>query len=167
MSGDDRQASVQWAEALLWLAKADEDLAAGQILLTNRLYDPAAFHVQQALEKVLKALLIAAFVDVSRTHDIDALAARVRQHWPDVLPSPFSLAAVSQWYITSRYPEIDQAAPTSSEISQALASVGSLLKEVRSRAGAMTFLPPGAADIPAVDRRMGVEDEGCRAKTDG
>jgi HEPN domain-containing protein len=45
MSGDDRQASVQWAEALLWLAKADEDLAAGQILLTNGLYDPAAFHV--------------------------------------------------------------------------------------------------------------------------
>ncbi len=136
MSGDDRQASVQWAEALLWLAKADEDLAAGQILLTNGLYDPAAFHVQQALEKALKALLVAAAMDILRTHDIDALAARARQHWPDVLPSPFSLAAVSQWYITSRYPEIDQTSPSPSDIAEALASVGSLVNRIRSRAGA-------------------------------
>lgn len=135
MSGDDRQSSLQWDEALLWLAKADEDLSAGRILLINELCDPAAFHVQQALEKVLKALLIAVAVDVPRTHDIGALAERARQHWPEVLPSPFSLAVVSQWYTTSRYPDIDQASPLPSEIADALASVGSLLNHVRSRAG--------------------------------
>jgi hypothetical protein len=43
---------------------------------------------------------------------------------------------VSQWYIASRYPEIDQAPPTPSEISQAIASVAALAKEAKSRAPA-------------------------------
>ena len=63
MSGDDRetwdaQDLIQWQEARRWLTKADEDLLAAQRLLPE-IIDQAAFHVQQAMEKTLKALMVA------------------------------------------------------------------------------------------------------------
>ena len=58
MSADDPQAVVQWSEALLWLAKADADITGARTLLAGAQPDLAAFHVQQALEKALKALLL-------------------------------------------------------------------------------------------------------------
>lgn len=54
--------AAQWAEAGRWLAKADEDIAVAELALDHAppLVDPAAFHCQQAAEKILKALLVAA-----------------------------------------------------------------------------------------------------------
>jgi hypothetical protein len=74
MSGGDRQALIQWREALLWVAKAQADIAGARTLLSSDQIDLAAFLVQQGLEKALKALLVAAAQDARRTHDIDALA---------------------------------------------------------------------------------------------
>src|SRR5215472_10037398 len=91
MNAADPQVIVQWREALLWLAKADGDISGARTLLASGQPDLAAFHVQQALEKALKALLIAAAQDVRRTHDIDQLATLARSHWPELLPSPFTL----------------------------------------------------------------------------
>src|SRR6266481_4981854 len=89
--------------------------------------DLGAFHVQQALEKALKALLVAAAQDVRRSHDIDMLATLARGHWPDLLPAPFALAAVSQWYVTTRYPDPDAVLPTAAEVGEALEAVASLI----------------------------------------
>ena len=133
MSADESQSSLQWREASLWLGKTDEDLSASRILLANELADAAAFHAQQALEKVLKAMLIAAAEDPPRVHDIEALAARARLHWPELLPAPFPLAAIGQWYIASRYPGLDEAPPSASEVSEALDSIAALAAAVRSR----------------------------------
>src|SRR5215472_7967673 len=105
MNAADPQVIVQWREALLWLAKADGDISGARTLLASGQPDLAAFHVQQALEKALKALLVAAAQDVRRTHDIEQLATLARGHWPDMVPAPFPLAAVSQWYVTTRYPD--------------------------------------------------------------
>ncbi len=56
-----------------WLAKADSDLDAGHHLLSSGPYDVVCFHAQQAIEKLLKALL--AFFDQPppRTHDLEEL----------------------------------------------------------------------------------------------
>jgi HEPN domain-containing protein len=56
-----------------WLAKSDSDLAAGHRLLAGGPYDVVCFHAQQAIEKLLKALL--AFYDQPppRTHDLEEL----------------------------------------------------------------------------------------------
>ena len=56
-----------------WIAKADSDLLAGQLLSKNGPYDIVCFHAQQAIEKLLKALL--AFYDqpLPRTHDLEEL----------------------------------------------------------------------------------------------
>jgi HEPN domain-containing protein len=51
MSADDRQALIQWREALLWVAKAEADIAGARTLLSSDQSELAAFLVQQALEK--------------------------------------------------------------------------------------------------------------------
>jgi HEPN domain-containing protein len=55
-------ADAQWKEAARWLARADEDAVVAELALTRDppLVNPAAFHCQQAAEKMLKALLVAA-----------------------------------------------------------------------------------------------------------
>jgi HEPN domain-containing protein len=130
MSAGDRQALIQWREALSWVAKAAADIAGARTLLASDQNELAAFLIQQAVEKTLKALLVAAAQDVRRTHDIDALATLARAHWPHLLPSPFPLAVVSQWYITTRYPGLDAPPPTADEVAEALAAVAGLVSEV-------------------------------------
>ena len=49
MNAADPQASVQWREALLWLAKADGDISGARTLLASSQPVLAAFHVQQTL----------------------------------------------------------------------------------------------------------------------
>jgi len=138
MSADDPQAIVQWREALLWLTKANADITGGRTLLAGGQPDLAAFHVQQALEKALKALLVAAAQDVRRTHDIDQLATLARGHWQDLVATPFPLAAVSQWYVTTRYPDPDALLPTIAEVEEALEAVASLISRI------IALRPPAA-----------------------
>jgi HEPN domain-containing protein len=94
MSEADPQFVLQWREALRWLAKADADVSGARTLLATGQSDLGAFHVQQAVEKALKALLVAAAQDVRRTHDIEQLATLARVHWAAVVPAPFALAVV-------------------------------------------------------------------------
>ncbi len=70
----------QWREAERWLARADEDVRAAEALLAlaSPEVDPAAFHCQQAAEKMAKAMLIAAREPPPRLHDIDELGRRVQ-----------------------------------------------------------------------------------------
>jgi HEPN domain-containing protein len=82
MSGSEPYELIQWREARRWLAKAEEDLAAARLLLAGQLSDPAAFHAQQALEKALKALAVAAGRDFRHTHDLETLTAEVNKDWP-------------------------------------------------------------------------------------
>jgi HEPN domain-containing protein len=56
-----------------WLAKADSDLAAGGRLLVGGPYDVVCFHAQQAIEKLLKALLAFYNQLPPRTHDLEEL----------------------------------------------------------------------------------------------
>jgi HEPN domain-containing protein len=59
-------------EVAEWLEKADEDLTAARILLGSRetVHGAVSFHCQQAVEKALKAALVAAETRPPRTHDL-------------------------------------------------------------------------------------------------
>src|SRR5437868_5368489 len=104
MSAPDPQDLIQWEEAARWLAKPREDLAAARLCLREDLLGTAAFHVQQAVEKTTKALLVAARQDVLKTHDIETLASLAARHWPRLVPSQHPLAYLTRWYLASRYP---------------------------------------------------------------
>ena len=86
-----------------WLAKADSDLAAGQLLLTAGPFDSACFHAQQAIEKLLKALLTFYDQPPPRTHDLEELQrlALVLHHDTDL--AAFDLFEASDYAVMARY----------------------------------------------------------------
>lgn len=81
MNGPDEQDIIQWQDVLRWLDRAADDIRATRSLLRDGITLQAAFHVQQAVEKCLKALLVAARQDVRKTHDLNTLAELARQRW--------------------------------------------------------------------------------------
>ncbi|EME68012.1 hypothetical protein H261_20567 [Paramagnetospirillum caucaseum] len=136
MSGPDEQDIIQWQDALRWLERAMDDLRAVRVLLRDGITMQAAFHLQQAIEKSLKALLVVARQDVRKTHDLNTLADLARRHWPALVASPFALSYVSRWYIISRYPGDDDIGPTAAEVQAALPEVEALFSTVIDQAPA-------------------------------
>ena len=86
-----------------YLQASREDLAAARRLLPN-LPRPAAYHLQQAAQKLAKAVLVeAGIVPVPRSHDVGYLAG--------LLPAGHALAAalagladLTEFNIAARYP---------------------------------------------------------------
>ena len=69
---------------------------------------------------------------------MDQLATQARGHWPNLVALPFPLAAVSQWYVTTRYPDLDAVLPNIAEVEEALETVASLIS------GIIALSPPAA-----------------------
>jgi len=107
MSGAE-QVKAQWAEAALWLAKVDDDIRVACMTLAADppMLDPAAFHYLQAVEKIIKALLIAAAVAAPRSHDIELLAGLAAPFYPALEQRMLSFARLTEWLTASRYPDL-------------------------------------------------------------
>ena len=61
-------------EAGTWLRYAEENLRSARLLLEHGLLNPCLQNAQQAVEKALKAILIARSIPLRRTHSIQELA---------------------------------------------------------------------------------------------
>ena len=92
--------------AALWLAYAEEDLAAGRVLMGAADIQPriAAFHFQQAAEKALKCVLSRVGSEIPYTQDlaklalmVDAAGISARAPWHEFLPSMSGYAAVTRY----------------------------------------------------------------------
>jgi HEPN domain-containing protein len=120
-----------------WLRKADSDLETVRTLLNaGGPYDTACFHAQQAVEKLLKALLASAGSPIPRTHNLEDLAdlcARVLPGWdlPDVEVADLTPYAVELRYDFEFWPDRETA-------EQALGDAE------RVRAAVLQALPPNA-----------------------
>lgn len=67
-----------------WVALADMDLAAAEVLLERGLYPPVIFHCQQAVEKLLKAIWLERTGEVPpRTHNLVDLASELKLSLPE------------------------------------------------------------------------------------
>ena len=87
-----------------WLHKANEDLLVCRVLLRSgeELALPCLFHLQQMLEKTLKALMVAKGSRVERTHDLGRLVALAGAEDVDGL---FDLCeTLSLFAVGARYP---------------------------------------------------------------
>jgi HEPN domain-containing protein len=92
-------------EALRWLAVAGQDLKAvrNNILGPEPALDIAAYHCQQAAEKITKAALIVRGIDPPRWHDIDSLITLLGGTEPlAALLAP--LIGLTPYGIAFRYP---------------------------------------------------------------
>ncbi len=97
----------EWAKE--WLDFAERDLEVSKILGDNENYDGAAYHIQQAVEKSLKAVLV--FYDLRvpsrefRTHNIAKLIGLLERgniRVPDTIKDARSL---TRYAFTTRYPD--------------------------------------------------------------
>jgi HEPN domain-containing protein len=89
-----------------WVEKAEHDLTAAQLLLNapdNCPYDVVCFHVQQWVEKCMKALLVSLSITFPKTHDLRKLFDLM----PDSAKKIFNLEdllLVNRYAIDARYP---------------------------------------------------------------
>lgn len=83
-----------------WLARARDDLIAARALISKKLFDLAAFHSQQSVEKSLKAVYVRRFRKLRKTHDVVLLGKEVGM--PEGLQA--LCADVDAFCTASRYP---------------------------------------------------------------
>jgi len=96
------------------LQKAENDLAAAKVGVGHGApLDTVCFHLQQAVEKLLKAALNCHGIAYPRTHDIDELMELALASFPAIAPftdrfESFSAYAVEFRYSTDFYPSREE-----------------------------------------------------------
>ncbi|WP_051329136.1 HEPN domain-containing protein [Geminicoccus roseus] len=131
MAGPERR--LQAEEGQRWLQHAERGIAAAEraIAMPPALPDIAAYHCQQAVEKLLKGLLVAGAIRPRKTHDLDFLADEVGSVWPALAPLAEPLRRCTTWGFAYRYPlPEEEPAPTVAEIRATLAQIEDLRRAV-------------------------------------
>jgi HEPN domain-containing protein len=106
-----------------WIAKADEDIDTVDLCLSagGRLANVAAFHTQQAAEKLLKALIAIAGIEPPRVHDLAELTDLAGEAKSDVRTLSENIETITSWAVLTHYPSHgDTPPPTTGEIADAL-----------------------------------------------
>lgn len=89
-----------------WLHKAENDLTniRNNLAAKEVPTDTICFHAQQAIEKVLKAVLVAHGQNVSKTHDLVRLLTEVLEFIPALSSFEERLEEISEYGVAVRYP---------------------------------------------------------------
>jgi len=91
----------------LWLRKADNDLKNIENNLSSAEVptDTVCFHAQQAIEKLLKAVLVAYRRPVPKSHDLVRLLTECRDVVPELSAYEDAFDAISDYGVSTRYPD--------------------------------------------------------------
>ncbi len=89
----------------LRIARADMEVAGACITMVPPQLGVAAYHCQQAAEKLLKGFLVLAGTDFRRTHDLEALGHAVVTAYPALEPEIAPVHAWTEWGVAYRYPD--------------------------------------------------------------
>jgi HEPN domain-containing protein len=87
-----------------WLKYALENEASARLLFSHHLYNPCLQNAQQAVEKLLKALLLEAVGQVKKTHGINELRFLLEEQGMDVGLLPEECVFLDSIYLPSKYP---------------------------------------------------------------
>lgn len=91
-------------EARVWLGYAGENLASAQILLDHGLVNPCLQNAQQAVEKMLKALLMESGIKAKKTHSIRELLTILTQAGLKTPVTDDDADLLDSIYLPSKYP---------------------------------------------------------------
>ena len=137
MSGPDRPIQPEnRLEARRWLMIVEEDIDVAIAAVRLPRLGAGAYHVQQAAEKLVKALLVLAAEPFRRTHDLDDLAARLLTVYPQFSRQAEAVRPLSIWGIAYRYPGLEDA-PEPLPEREELERMIDLLKEFAAKAGSL------------------------------
>ncbi len=91
-------------ETKKWLEYADENLRSAKLLLDSELFNPCLQNVQQAVEKMLKALLVESAKKIKKTHSINELASILAENGLNVDITEDECDLLDSIYLPSKYP---------------------------------------------------------------
>jgi len=91
-------------ETKQWLKYADENLRSAKVLLDNKLFNPCLQNAQQAVEKMLKALLVEFPVKFKKTHSINELVMLLAENHLDINLAEEERELLDSIYLPSKYP---------------------------------------------------------------
>src|SRR5258708_25647464 len=100
---------TRWEAVERWLAVADRDRKAVLACMAPDppLRDTAAFHCQQAREKLLKGFLILAGKRSRKTHSLTQLGAAAQASFPAIAELVAAAQGWTEWATAYRYPDED------------------------------------------------------------
>jgi HEPN domain-containing protein len=136
-------------EARRWLAIVEEDIDVAIAAAGVSRLGASAYHVQQAAEKLIKALLVLAAEPFRRTHDLDDLTARLLPVYPQFAGHAEAVRHLSVWGIAWRYPGLEDAPEPLPEMEE-LERMIDLLKEFAVMAGRL--IGGGTNDLAREDQ---------------
>jgi len=87
-----------------WLEYADENLSSAKVLLDNGLFNPCLQNVQQAVEKMLKAVLVEFSIKFKRTHSTNELIIMLAENHLDIDLTEEERDLLDSIYLPSKYP---------------------------------------------------------------
>ena len=114
-----------------WLARAEEDMAAARVLLSQEkpILSASAFHAQQAAEKYLKAFLVQHQIEFPKTHDLDELLDLVVRVDSALAESLRDAIVLTDYGVDIRYPG-DSPGITHEEARNALVLAGKVAEAI-------------------------------------
>ncbi len=129
---------ARWEAVERWLAVAERDQRTVLACLADNppLLESAAFHCQQAVEKLLKGFLVLARKRSRKTHSLWELGALAQASFPDIAELVAAANNWTDWAVAYRYPEEQGAAgtpePDEPELRRALAVIDALKARLRA-----------------------------------
>ena len=136
MSGPDRPIRPEnRVEARRWLVIVEEDIDVAAAAARISRLGASAYHVQQAAEKLIKALLVLAGEPFRRTHDLDDLVSRVLPVYPQFAEQAGAVRHLSVWGIAYRYPgleDLPEPLPGMDELERMIVLMKEFLAEIGS-----------------------------------
>lgn len=91
-------------ETRKWLEYADENLKSSKVLLDNGLFNGCLQNAQQAVEKMLKAVLVEFSIKFKKTHSTDELVMMLAEKRLDINMVEEERELLDSIYLPSKYP---------------------------------------------------------------
>ncbi|MCX5638785.1 MAG: HEPN domain-containing protein [Planctomycetota bacterium] len=91
-------------ETSKWLEYASENLESAHVLLNSGLFNPCLQNAQQAVEKMLKAVLVEFSIKFKKTHSISELAVMLAKKHLKIELAEEECELLDSIYLPSKYP---------------------------------------------------------------
>ena len=134
-----------------WFLVAHRDILSAHACLDAPVPIPetAAYHRQQAVEKLTKGLLVLGRAAFRKTHDLEALRDLAVLHFPDLHGTNDRLVPLTDWGHVFRYPDLgEEPVPTPQDLRAVLIDIQQF-----------AVTAAGLAETASVPREPGIKND--------